>query len=117
MKAQMIVNGKEVELIPSEDWTTRELSTAEHALGVRFGASAGDELLVMMFVSAKRVMPETQDFVLADAVGRVKFGEMQKALDALPLEDEETTTNGRAPLPTSGTSPSEPTESPSTSET
>lgn len=119
MKAKIEGYEQEIEIYGPEDWTTRELSTAEHKLGLVFdGTSAGAGMAITLFIALKRAQPDKPDVLLADEVLDMKFSMLQEATSPLG-EDEEEETSPLVPddLPTSGTLDSEPTESLSTSKT
>lgn len=97
---QMILNGKAIELIPDDDWTTTEVTNADKALGTDyFNATSVEQMKVAIFVSAMRDDPSLDPVNLADAIGRAKLGSLVSAsegADESPLprngatEDRET---------------------------
>ena len=84
--ARLKFDGKEYELPDSEDWTTGELSEAEHALGTSFGGeSQGDVMAISFYIAVRREDKEIPPVLLADRVKQVKMGEL---LLSEPEEEE-----------------------------
>jgi hypothetical protein len=73
--AKIRLNGKEVEVVPDNDWTTTETTNAEKALGIDyFDGSGMEQMKVAIFVSAMREDPSMMPVSLADAIGQMKLG-------------------------------------------
>jgi hypothetical protein len=89
MNPKAIIGDREVEIVPPDDWTTRELAAAEKTLQMIFdGSSAGAAMALTMFISLKRVDPTKPDVLLADEVLDMKFSTLREATgDAVPPDD------------------------------
>lgn len=114
--AKAMIEGREVEIVGPDDWTTRELYDAEKALGMTFdGSSAGAGLALTMFISLRRVEPAEKPLMLiADEVMGMKFGKLAEVAeegDVGPPDDAEASSaadqNGQ---PTTGAPLSAPSE-------
>jgi len=102
-------NDKEYPQVPYDDWTAGELSNAEHAFGKALdGSSTGDIAAAMFFVAVKRLEPEMNEVMLADAARSLPMSELVFADDEgeAPLE----TPFGPAVPLTSGLQPLEASE-------
>jgi hypothetical protein len=91
MNPKAMIDGKEVEIVGPDDWTTRELSEAEKTLGMVFdGSSAGAAMAITMFISLKRLEPNKPLVLLADEVLDMKFSNLREATkdDASSPPDE-----------------------------
>lgn len=86
--AKLLLNGKEIEMIPDDDWTTTETTNAESALGIDyFGGTGMEQLKVCAFVSAMREDPTMEPVALADAIGQMKLGALNKLAQEVADED------------------------------
>lgn len=113
------LNGKDVEVVSDEDWTTTETTNAEKALGVDyFGGTGMERMKVAIFVSALREDPTMMPVALADAIGQMKLSGLMPLADK-PAEEEAPlgTPFGPALPPDSGLPSSENSESLSPSAT
>lgn len=72
-----------------DDWTTGEVSEAEHALGHRLSEeSTADAMAVAFYIAVRRGDKEIPPVLLADSVRQIKFSDYEKDLPdaADPLE-------------------------------
>ena len=104
--AKLRMDGKEYELPDSDDWTTGELSEAEHALGASFGdTSQGDAMAITFYIAVRRVVgsSEMPNVVLADRVKRIPMKDLlTEEEDESPPVEAGTTPASQEDLPTTG---------------
>lgn len=116
--AKVRYDGKEYEIPDSEDWTTGELSEAEHAIGAAFGgASQGDAMSIGFYIAIRRIDSDTPNVMLADACRKIKMRDLlsDEEEEADPLDAEKPSeSNGHAGQQTIGAPLSEASVSPST---
>lgn len=103
--AKIRFDGREYDIPNSEDWTTGELSEAEHALGHAFGEnSKGDDMNISFYIAVRRVRSSSDipNVILADSVKRTKLGDLNTEDDESPPADAGTNPASHEDQPTTG---------------
>jgi len=103
--AKLRLDGREYELPDSDDWTTGELSEAEHALGVSFGEkSQGDAMAITFYIAVRRAMSATEmpPVILADRVKRIPMKDLLAEEEENPPAEAGTNPASHEDQPTTG---------------